>query len=38
MRYGALTLTLLIVLLSLVLWFLMRDEGQLEAGFSLPRV
>ena len=38
MRYGALTLTLLIVLLSLVLWFLMRDEGQLEAGFGLPRV
>ena len=38
MRYGALTLTLLIVLLSLVLWFLIRDEGQLEAGFGLPRV
>ena len=38
MRYGALILALVITLLSLVLWLLMRDEGQLEAGFGLPRI
>ncbi len=37
-RYGALTMALVVVLLSLVLWILMREEGQLEVGFSLPRV
>lgn len=38
MRYGALTLALVIVLLGSVLWLLMRDEGRLEAGFRLPRI
>ena len=37
MRSGALLLTLVIVLLSLVLWLLMGGHGRLEAGFSLPR-
>ena len=37
-RYGALTAALVIVLLSLVLWLLMRGPGQLEAGYSLPRI
>ena len=37
-RYGALALTVVIVTLSLVLWFLMRDEGRLEAGIRLPRI
>ena len=38
MRYGALTAVLVIVLLGLVLWLLMRGEGRLEAGYSLPRI
>ena len=38
MRYGALTMTLMVMLLSLVLWLLMRGEGRLEAGFDQPRV
>ena len=37
-RYGALMITLVILLLSLVLWLLMRGEGRLEAGFGLPRI
>ncbi len=38
MRYGALTMTLMVMLLSLVLWLLMRGEDRLEAGFGQPRV
>ncbi len=37
-RYGALTLTVVMVALSLILWLLMHGEGQLEAGTSLPRI
>ena len=37
-RYVALAVTLVVVLLSLTLWLLLRDQGKLEAGFALPRV
>lgn len=38
MRYGALALTLVIVLLSLVLWLLMGGEDRLAVGARMPRV
>ena len=37
-RYGSLTVALMIVALSLVLWALLRAPGQLEAGVSQPRI
>ena len=37
-RYSVLATTLLVVLLSLVLWLLLRSRGKLEAGFALPRI
>ena len=37
-RYTALVVTVLVVLLSLVLWLLLRGEGKMEAGFALPRI
>ena len=36
-RYGALALVLVVTALSLLLWLLMRGDGRLEAGLSLPR-
>ena len=37
-RYGALAVSLVIVLLGLILFLLLRGEGRLEVGFALPRV
>ena len=37
-RYGALILTLVAALLSLILWLLLRGDGRLEAGFAMPRI
>lgn len=37
-RYGAPAMTLVVALLSLILWLLLRGEGRLEAGFALPRI
>ena len=36
-RYGALLVALTVVLLSLLLWLLMRGDGRLETGLALPR-
>ncbi len=36
-RYSALTLVLVVTMLSLLLWLLLRGDGRLEAGLGMPR-